>query len=74
MFQGLVSELDRKPKRKTRARFATQASTLFDVHFLLRELRITLHVMHGTWLCWTLEDTVAYAKNAHSTAPSSTLR
>lgn len=68
MFQGLVSELDRQPKRKARARFATHVAPLFDVHVLLSELRVTLHVMHGTWLCWRLLDVVAYLKNEHKTS------
>ena len=64
MLQGLVSELERESKPKPRARFKTSTTPTFDVHAKIVETRLTLHVMHGTWLSLDLRDLVAYGRNS----------
>jgi len=67
MFQGLVSELEResKPKPKTRARFASHTSPAVDVVLRIHDIRVTLHVMHGTWISWDIRDVVAYGRTTY---------
>ncbi|EJD45633.1 hypothetical protein AURDEDRAFT_165486 [Auricularia subglabra TFB-10046 SS5] len=68
MIQSLVSELDRKPKAKSRVRVQTPSSMVFDLHALLTHMRVTLHVMHGTWLCWDFGDVIGHIQNSRGHA------
>lgn len=59
MFRGILSELDvPSPKRTSHSKRSTLKSVDFQAQFSL--ISVSLHVMHGTWLSWALEDLLVY--------------
>lgn len=46
---------------KASPRPSSVTSWSIDLQTQINHLGVYLHVMHGTWLSWTLEDTLAYA-------------
>ncbi|KAF8320822.1 hypothetical protein DL93DRAFT_2163795 [Clavulina sp. PMI_390] len=62
MFRKVLSEIDepnagpKRPKKKSSMRFKS-----IDIQSQINLMSVFLHVMHGTWLSWSFEDTLVYA-------------
>jgi hypothetical protein len=60
MFRKMLSEIDdTSSKAPPRPHFVVLQSIDFQAQ--INHLGVYLHVMHGTWLSWSLEDTLAYS-------------
>ena len=69
MFKKLLSEIDdTSSKAPPRPSFIALQSIDFQVQ--INHLGVYLHVMHGTWFSWSLEDTLAYSAAKDSRAVS----
>lgn len=63
MFQDLLSELDRNPRPSNLTLFSPalfSGSFKTDLQAQLREFRIELHVMHGTWLSYNVLNSTTF--------------
>lgn len=59
MFKGLKSDVDSLITPKATSP-SVKASRSMDLQAQINLLNISLHVMHGTWLSWALQDTLGF--------------
>lgn len=59
MFKRMLSEID-EPVLKTQAPSRSLSLRSIDFQAQFNLMSVNLHVMHGQWLSWSLEDTLAY--------------
>jgi len=71
--QALLSELHRsplkEPPRATSIASPRSPTPTFQVHGKLSYLRVSLQVMHGTWLSWEASSTMGYLKSNKASSP-----
>jgi hypothetical protein len=65
MFKGLLSEMDESTPAPVESQSQTPSPLLpkdIDVQASVRNVNISLHIMHGTWLSWALCETMLFGK------------
>ncbi|KAF8756875.1 fermentation associated protein [Rhizoctonia solani] len=63
MIQDLLLELDYNPRPRNPSPYSPalfSGDLKINVHAQMRELRTELHVMHGTWLTWSVLHSVTF--------------
>ncbi|CAE6416310.1 unnamed protein product [Rhizoctonia solani] len=63
MIQDLLLELDHNPRPSNSSPYSPalfSGGLKVNIHAQLRELRTELHVMHGTWLTWSVLNSVTF--------------
>jgi hypothetical protein len=64
-LRALLSELEKAPQKPLSpvSSQSSQKAPIIHVHGYLESFRISLQVMHGTWLSWEVNQTVLYLKS-----------
>ncbi|KAF8554692.1 hypothetical protein OG21DRAFT_1508579 [Imleria badia] len=74
--ETLVSELKRNStstaSKPSLARSTEQLSTILHVNGRIARLGVTLQVMRGTWLSWTVEDTTGFVSSSPASSSKRT--